>query len=68
MARVHLEAQMNAARDARAFLDAVMTLHRTLVTAARVQVLDAMHQSASTRVWWRPSPVVTGPRSARSCC
>jgi DNA-binding FadR family transcriptional regulator len=37
--------QMNAARDARAFLDAVMTLHRALVAAARVPVLDAMHQT-----------------------
>jgi DNA-binding FadR family transcriptional regulator len=37
--------QMNAARDARAFLDAVMTLRRALVAAARVPVLDAMHQT-----------------------
>lgn len=37
--------QMNAARDARAFLDAVMTLHRALVAAARVPVLDAIHQT-----------------------
>jgi DNA-binding GntR family transcriptional regulator len=37
--------QMNSARDARAFLDAVMTLHRALVTAAGVPVLDAMHQT-----------------------
>lgn len=37
--------QMNQARDARAYLEAVMTLHRALVAAARVPVLDAMHQT-----------------------
>jgi DNA-binding FadR family transcriptional regulator len=37
--------QMNAAHDARAYLEAVMTLHRALVAAARVPVLDAMHQT-----------------------
>jgi DNA-binding FadR family transcriptional regulator len=37
--------EMNRARDARAFLEAVMTLHRALVSAARVPVLDAMHQT-----------------------
>ena len=37
--------QMDGARDARAFLAAVMTLHRALVSAARVPVLDAMHQT-----------------------
>ena len=37
--------QMDAARDARAYLEAVMTLHRALVTASRVPVLDAMHQT-----------------------
>jgi DNA-binding FadR family transcriptional regulator len=36
---------MGQARDARSFLDAVMALHRALVTAARVPVLDAMHQT-----------------------
>jgi DNA-binding FadR family transcriptional regulator len=36
---------MTKAADAASFLDAVMTLHRALVTAARVPVLDAMHQS-----------------------
>ena len=38
-------AHMHGARDARAYLEAVMTLHRALVTAARVPVLDAMHQT-----------------------
>jgi DNA-binding GntR family transcriptional regulator len=41
-------AQMAAARDARAYLEAVMTLHRALITAARVPVLDAMHQTVIT--------------------
>ncbi len=41
-------AQMDRARDARAFLEAVMTLHRALVSAARVPVLDAMHQTVIT--------------------
>lgn len=38
-------ALMSQARDACAFLDAVMALHRSLVAAARVPVLDAMHQA-----------------------
>jgi DNA-binding FadR family transcriptional regulator len=37
--------QMSQARDAGAYLEAVMTLHRALVAAAHVQVLDAMHQT-----------------------
>jgi DNA-binding FadR family transcriptional regulator len=37
--------QMAQAGDAGSFLDAVMTLHRVLVAAARVPVLDAMHQT-----------------------
>lgn len=37
--------EMTAARDARAFLDAVMSLHRALVRAARVPVLDGMHEA-----------------------
>lgn len=37
--------RMNQARDARAYLEAVMTLHRALVAAARVPVLDAMHHT-----------------------
>jgi DNA-binding FadR family transcriptional regulator len=37
--------QMSQARDAAAYLEAVMTLHRTLVAAAHVPVLDAMHQA-----------------------
>ena len=37
--------RMNQARDARAYLEAVMTLHRALVAAAHVPVLDAMHQT-----------------------
>jgi DNA-binding GntR family transcriptional regulator len=36
---------MNAAGDALAYLEAVMTLHRALAAAARVPVLDAMHQT-----------------------
>ncbi len=38
-------AQMDQAREACAFLEAVMRLHRALVSAARVPVLDAMHQT-----------------------
>ena len=38
--------RMNQARDARAYLEAVMTLHRALVAAAHVPVLDAMRPSA----------------------
>jgi DNA-binding FadR family transcriptional regulator len=37
--------RMDRAGTAHAFLDAVMTLHRALVAAARVPVLDAMHQA-----------------------
>jgi DNA-binding FadR family transcriptional regulator len=37
--------QMSQARDAGAYLETVMTLHRALVAAAHVQVLDAMHQT-----------------------
>jgi DNA-binding FadR family transcriptional regulator len=37
--------QMSQARDAGAYLEAVMTLHRALVVAAHVPVLDAMHQT-----------------------
>ncbi len=37
--------QMNLASDARSYLDAVMSLHRALVVAARISVLDAMHQT-----------------------
>jgi DNA-binding FadR family transcriptional regulator len=42
--QVHVE-QLEAARNARAYLDAVMRLHRVLVRAAKVPVLDGMHQS-----------------------
>jgi DNA-binding FadR family transcriptional regulator len=35
---------MTHAADARAFLEAVMSLHRALVSAARVPMLDDMHQ------------------------
>ncbi len=38
-------ALMAAASNARAFLDAVMSLHRALVRAARVPVLDGMHEA-----------------------
>lgn len=37
--------QMAGTGDARSFLDAVMSLHRALVAAARVPVLDGMHQA-----------------------
>lgn len=37
--------QMGQARDAGSYLESVMTLHRALVTAARVPVLDAMHET-----------------------
>jgi DNA-binding FadR family transcriptional regulator len=37
--------QMAGTGDARSFLDAVMSLHRALVAAARVPVLDGMHQT-----------------------
>lgn len=37
--------QMSRASDARGYLEGVMRLHRVLVSAARVPVLDAMHQS-----------------------
>jgi DNA-binding FadR family transcriptional regulator len=40
--------QMTLATDARSFLDAVMSLHRMLVTAARIPVLDGMHQTVVT--------------------
>jgi DNA-binding FadR family transcriptional regulator len=36
---------MRRAEDAYAYLDGVMTLHRVLVVAARVPVLDGMHQT-----------------------
>lgn len=38
-------AAMIAAGDARAFIDAVMRLHRALAAAARIAVLDGMHES-----------------------
>ena len=37
--------QMTRASDARSYLDAVMSLHRALVVAARIPVLDGMHQT-----------------------
>ncbi|MGD0061963.1 MAG: FCD domain-containing protein [Streptosporangiaceae bacterium] len=37
--------QMTDASDARSYLDAVMSLHRALVVAARIPVLDGMHQT-----------------------
>jgi len=37
--------QMTDASDARSYLDAVMSLHRALVAAARIPVLDGMHQT-----------------------
>lgn len=37
--------QMESARDPIGFFVAVMQVHRTLVTAARVRVLDGMHQA-----------------------
>jgi DNA-binding FadR family transcriptional regulator len=37
--------QMDLAQDARGYLEAVMTLHRSLIAAAHVPVLDAMHQT-----------------------
>lgn len=40
--------QMTLATDARSFLDAVMSLHRALVAAARIPVLDGMHQTVVT--------------------
>jgi DNA-binding FadR family transcriptional regulator len=40
--------RMTQARDAASYLEAVMTLHRGLVAAARVPVLDAMHQTVVT--------------------
>jgi DNA-binding FadR family transcriptional regulator len=40
--------QMTLAADARSYLDAVMSLHRTLVAAARIPVLDGMHQTVVT--------------------
>ena len=36
---------MQVAHDARSYLEALLRLHRTLVSAARVVVLDGMHQS-----------------------
>jgi DNA-binding GntR family transcriptional regulator len=36
---------MTRADDARSYLDAVMSLHRALVVAARIPVLDGMHQT-----------------------
>jgi DNA-binding GntR family transcriptional regulator len=36
---------MTDASDARSYLDAVMSLHRALVAAARIPVLDGMHQT-----------------------
>jgi DNA-binding FadR family transcriptional regulator len=36
---------MRRAEDANAYLDGVLTLHRALVRAARVPVLDGMHQA-----------------------
>jgi len=38
-------AELQAATDARSYLNAVMLLHRAIVVAARVPVLDGMHQS-----------------------
>ncbi|WP_131770284.1 FadR/GntR family transcriptional regulator, partial [Candidatus Protofrankia californiensis] len=36
---------MASARDARSYVEGTMLMHRTLVTAARIPVLDGMHQS-----------------------
>jgi DNA-binding GntR family transcriptional regulator len=40
--------QMTQASDARSYLDTVMSLHRALVAAARIPVLDGMHQTVVT--------------------
>ncbi|WP_250282881.1 MULTISPECIES: FCD domain-containing protein [unclassified Frankia] len=36
---------MASARDARGYVEGAMSMHRALVTAARIPVLDGMHQS-----------------------